>query len=86
MAKIVKKSNGEVVKKEEAPTPQFSPIQVLELTVNSILKENNIQLLEAIGFFELKLIELKESFRGQMALRNLAAAQQAQEAQNETEN
>lgn len=86
MAKIVKKANGEIVKKEEVTTPQFTPIQVLELTVNSILKENNIQLLEAIGFFELKLIELKESFRGQMALRNLAAAQQAQEAQNETEN
>jgi hypothetical protein len=69
---------------EKAPEqPKLLPIQQLELVINQALMRNDMQMLEVIGFFELKLIEMKEGWRMQVQQR--IQAMQAQAA-NETSN
>lgn len=80
------KVNGKKVETEQVekaqPVPDLLPIQKLEFTVNIFLQENSVPLHEAIGFFELKLIEMKESWRSQVARNILASQESANEATN----
>lgn len=76
------KSKSEA-KREEVQQPKLLPIQKLEQVVNQCLMQDGITMMEAIGFFELKLIEMKENWRQQVGINMLKV--QAQAA-NETAN
>lgn len=84
MAKVNKEKSVLDSKAATAPEqPKLLPIQQLELVINQALMRNDMQMLEVIGFFELKLIEMKEGWRMQVQQR--MQAMQAQAA-NETSN
>ena len=67
---------------DRAETPKLLPIQRLEQLVNQCLMQDGITMMEAIGFFELKLIEMKESWRQQVGLNMI----KMQASTNETKN
>jgi hypothetical protein len=73
-------------KKPEAPKPPA--IQMFEFTINQMLNDpsNVIQIHEAVGFLELKLIELKEVWRSRISQSIHQQQELMAQSQNETKN
>lgn len=62
----------------QSPSQKLTPIQEFEFLINTFLKHHpDMQAHELIGFMELKLIEFKETWRIQQAVRIASSMQQA---------
>lgn len=68
---------------DRVETPKLTPVQEFELVVNQYLMRKDMSPAEAVGFLELKLIEVKENWRAQVGQRIQAIQNQAA---NETKN